>query len=116
MSLIKPKGKFNWQASTAADVVQYNLYGKQADADPPESTVLAPENLLYSIPVVAGQTDYSINLSDIPGLLGANGENFVFSVASQDGSGNVSDFSNVAVIPLDETPPDAPTNFTYTPE
>ena len=116
MALVKPKGKFSWTASAATDVVQYNLYGKQADADPPENTELKPENLLHSITAVPGQTNYEVNLADIPGLVGANGENYVFAIASQDGSGNVSDFSNVAVIPLDETPPDAPTNFTYSPE
>lgn len=111
MSMVKPKGKFRFQASDAGDVTQYNLYGKQDDG-----TDLTQENLLMSIPAVNGQVDYEINIADIPGLVGANGENFVFAVASQDSSGNISDFSEKQTVPLDETPPDAPKNFTYSAE
>jgi len=87
-----------------ADVVQYNIYGLPATATPPESTPIDLSNLLTFVPVVTGQAHYTLDLATIPGLLAANGEPYIFAVAAQDGAGNISDFSNVTVITLDETP------------
>ncbi len=116
MSFVRPTGKFRWNASLAPDVVQYNIYGKQADADPPSDTQLTLADLKFTIPAVPGQAEYEVNLADIPGLVGANGETYVFAVASQDAAGNISDFSQLAVFPLDATAPDAPGNFTFVAE
>lgn len=114
MSLVKPKGVFKWDKSVATDVVQYNLYAKPADSG--GNTQMTPEDLKFTVPAVIDQANYSLNLADIPGLLGANGEQWGFAVASQDASGNVSDFSPVQLVTLDETAPDTPPNFTFSAE
>lgn len=114
MSLVKPKGTFKWDRSTAVDVTQYLLFAKVADAG--ADTQLAQEDLKFTTPAIVDQANYSINLADIPGLLGANGEQWAFAVASQDASGNVSDFSPVQLVTLDETAPDVPPNFTFSAE
>lgn len=115
--LTKPLGSFTFSAaknddgSIDASVLQYNIYGKQGDA----SVTFAPEDLKFAVAAVADQAQYTVNLGDIPGLLGANGENYAFAVAAQDHAGNVADFSNVQSFPLDEKAPNAISDFTYVP-
>ncbi len=113
MSQQRPNGRFTWNASTATDVIQYNIYAKLADTDPPENTVLSQTDLAYSLPAIEGQATYTVDLDSIHGLDGANGAQFVFAAAAEDGAHNISDFSNVQVVAIDNSPPDAPTGFTY---
>ena len=115
--LTRPLGSFTFSASKTDDgaidtsVTEYGIYGKQGDA----SVTFAAEDLKFSVPAVADQETYTVNLADIPGLLGANGENYAFAVAAKDGAGNVADFSNVQSFPLDEKAPNAISDFLYVP-
>jgi len=117
MSLIRPKGKFTFSAAKLDDgttidpsVVSYNFYGAPSAPD------FVPEDLKFSVPAVTDQATYEIDLADVPGLLGANGETYMFAVAAVDGAGNVADYSNRAEFPLDEKAPNAIADFAYTAE
>lgn len=114
MSLARPNGRFDFDASVATDVLKYVLLAKQA-ADPQEDTQFVyPDDVKMDIAVVVGQAHYTVQLADVPGLLAANGENYAFTVATVDSAGNVSDFAPTQFVAVDETPPGPPQNFTFT--
>jgi hypothetical protein len=119
MSKIRPLGKLQFSKSAAADVIAYNLYGapvpKKTDGTDDTPPVLDySANFLGQFPAPdATQETVVIDLSTVNGLMAADGEDFVFAVASQDAAGNISDMSATVIHPLDETPPDAPTNLVW---
>lgn len=120
---VRPHGKFTFSAAKLDDgttidssLSGYNIYGVQADASLPNpaDTPIGPQNLLTSTPYVADQESYEVQLGDIPGLQAANGQNYVFAVAAVEAStGNVAPFSNLLVVAVDETAPNAIADFAF---
>lgn len=100
MALLKAQGKLSWAASTATDVVGYNVY-QAVGASP-----------AYDSPNVSVGNVFEVTLP-LPGLPAADGE-FRFAVASVDRVGNISDLRELTdVVVIDTTPPDAPATVTF---
>lgn len=101
MAQIKPK-VFSWNDAliSAEGVVGFNVYYKLG------STVdyAAPK---VSVPVVAGQSAYSLN---IPAQLPLTEGTYTLGVSALDAAGNESDIA-VLTSPFDFTAPSAPTSL-----
>jgi len=94
---IQPK-KLTWVNSTSTDVVKHRLY-------------LVPEAQAidyFSSPHV--DLDVPINEYTLPGVFTIGEGNYRAGIASMDAAGNISNITE-KVFPLDQTPPNPPTNL-----